>query len=152
MRVLVFGSRSLGVRHLDVMVERLEAVAQVALPGKPLVLVHGAGPPGKAPGAIGADMLSEVAAHLAWRGHAWAVRRYPVEPVGAETWAQAARRRNLEMVRSQPDMALCFHTDEGLGRGSRHTARALEEARPAGSRYLLVLMTAAGAVAREEQR
>src|SRR5690606_41809521 len=107
--------------------------------GEQLVLVHGAGPRGKQTGAIGADMLSEVAAHLAWRGRSRAVRRYPVEPGPTESWAQAAARRDAAMAHGPLAVAPCLHTDARLGRGTRLTAEALER-RPAGSRYLLVLM------------
>lgn len=152
MRVLVFGSRNLGARHLNAMVETLAWAVREAAAEEKLVLVHGVGPRGKRPGAIGADMLSEVAALLAWRGRPRGVRRVPVAPQAGESWAQAAARRNLAMVAMKTELSLCFHTDERLGRGSLITAQALEANRPEGSRYLLVLLNEQGTILRKEQR
>lgn len=152
MRVFVFGSRNLTAVHVDAMRQHLERVAQGLPAEEKLVLIHGSGPPGKEPGAIGADRLSEVAAHLAWRGRPRAVRRFPVKPEAGESWPQAAARRDVAMASTEHELALCFHTDVRLGRGSAITAQALEQRKPAGQRYLLVLLRSDGSVAMEEQR
>jgi hypothetical protein len=109
---------------------------------QPLILIHGDGPPGRAPGAIGADKLSEVAASLDWPE--WKrLRRFPPTPQPGETWAEAALRRNREMVAMKPGRAICFHTDPNLGTGSAYTARLLQEA---GIKFRVVLMKTSGEV------
>lgn len=158
MRVLVFGSRNITARHLPVMrrfilasalyrwsedrgpipLERvLAATSSDDIAGMVpddarfhegvLWLIHGDGPPGKTPGAIGADKLAEVAASLEWPATR-RVRRFPPNPEGAETWAQAAARRNAEMVAMRPDVSLCFHENLDMSRGSAMTAEFLKRA------------------------
>lgn len=149
MRVLVFGSRNLTARHVAAMIAEMKAVADGCPEGGRLVLVHGAGPRGTTPGAIGADMLSEVAAQFAWVGRARGVRRFPVEPKNGETWGAAAIRRDGEMVALKPERALCFHTDPGLGKGSAATARMLTAA---GLHYVFIHLTVDGQVLNREGR
>ena len=155
MRILVFGSRSLTAKHLPVVRHSVRVVASSMLDADgewavtaALVLVHGDGPPGRNPGSIGADKLSEIAASLSWP-NGWRIRRFPPTPRQGETWAEAALRRNREMVAIKPDMALCFHTDPKLGVGSAYTARLLAEA---GIPFRVILMKASGEVVSVEDR
>lgn len=179
MKLLVFGSRNLTARHLPVMrkfvlaavlyrwseergpipLERiLAARTSNDLAGMvpddarfhegTLWLIHGDGPPGKTPGAVGADKLAEVAASLEWPDTR-RCKRFPPNPVGDETWAQAAARRNAEMVAMKPDAALCFHENLDMSKGSAMTADFL---RRAGIGYRYVRVTGAGAVVSVEDR
>jgi hypothetical protein len=166
--VLVFGFRNLTARHLPAM--RWHILAAVlyrfdesmgpiplewiddSLPHRvpddarfhegPLLLIHGDGPPGKRFCAIGADKLSVVAASLEWPS-GWKCRTHPPTPQAGETWAAAAMRRNSALVAERPDVALCFHTDPCLGRGSADTARKLTAA---GIHFRVVLMDETGKV------
>lgn len=176
-KILVFGSRSLTARHLPAMRWHMLAAAsytwtyrgteEVVSPiplgwigpelrareedmrfHSALTLIHGDGPPGKVPGCVGADRLSEIAASLEWP-ETRRVRRFPPEPMAGETWAAAAGRRNREMVDARPDFAICFHADPNLGRGSAITARLLTEAK---IRWRLVLMKANGEIVKIEDR
>lgn len=155
MRLLVFGSRNLTVRCLPLMrgyisLDRLvqEEWWQV---DEPLLLIHGDGPPGKNPGAIGADKLAEVAASLEWpdtrRG-----RRFPpdVAPdASREEWGQAAARRNAAMVAMKPDCVLCFHENLDMSKGSAMTADMLKRA---AIPFRYVRLTAAGELVSVEDR
>lgn len=155
MRLLVFGSRNLTARHLPIIrgylsLDRLiqEEWWQV---DEALLLIHGDGPPGKTPGAIGADKLSEVAAALEWpdtrRG-----RRFPPD-VGPdatrEEWAQAAARRNAAMVAAKPDRVLCFHENLDMSKGSAITADLLTRA---SIPFRYVRVSGAGEVVSVEDR
>lgn len=113
-----------------------------------LWLVHGDGPPGKTPGAIGADKLAEVAASLEWPDTR-RVRRFPPTPVGDESWGAAAARRNAEMVALRPDRALCFHENLDASRGSIITAECLKRA---GISFRYVRVASSGAVVTVEER
>lgn len=116
--------------------------------GGPLWLVHGDGPPGKTPGAIGADKLAEVAASLEWPDTR-RCRRFPPTPVGDESWARAAGRRNAEMVALKPYRALCFHENLDMSKGSSITAECLKRA---GIPFRYVRVSGAGAVLSVEER
>lgn len=162
MKVLVFGSRNLTARHLPAM--RWHLLAAIVEPRplefatledirdgldhqsftwrRDLLLVHGDGPPGKTRNAIGADKLSVVSASLEWPS-GWKCRTHPPTPQAGETWAAAAVRRNSALVAERTDVALCFHTDPHLGRGSADTARKLTAA---GIRFRVVLMDEMGKV------
>lgn len=114
-------------------------------------LIHGDGPPGKTPGAIGADKLAEVAASLEWPDTR-RCKRFPpnVGPDATrEEWAQAARDRNLAMVAMRPDVALCFHENLDMSKGSAMTADFLNRA-SIGYRYVRV--SGVGAVVSVEDR
>jgi hypothetical protein len=111
-------------------------------------LYHGDGPPGRPPGAIGADKLSEVAASLEWT-ETRRVKRFPPEQQDGESWGQAAARRNAEMVAMRPDRALCFHENLDMSKGSAMTADFLQRA---GVRFRYVRLTSAGAVVSVEDR
>jgi hypothetical protein len=113
-----------------------------------LWLVHGDGPPGRPPGAIGADKLAEVAASLEWP-ETRRVKRFPPVQQDGETWAQAAARRNRAMVDAKPDRALCFHENLDMSKGSAMTADFLQRA---GVRFRYVRLTSAGAVVSVEDR
>lgn len=154
MRVLIWGSRSLTWKHLPVMravaryailanpgslSEWLDAAQDPAyglasltgslLPeGESLVLIHGDGPPGKTPGAVGADKLAEGACILGWPERR-RIRRFPVEQKDGETWGKAAARRDVAMAEARPDRAFCIHTDMDSSKGSIITARALKDRR-----------------------
>lgn len=176
MRVLMWGSRSLTWKHLPVM----RAVARYAtfvrqpdlglwlpealadadsrvwaeewLPeSEPLVLIHGDGPPGKTPGAVGADKLAEGACFLEWPERR-VLRRYPVDaPPGAthQEWSRAAAKRDVAMADARPDRAFCIHTDLDSSKGSIITARALT-ARRIG--YWYVQTSASGSVLKVQKR
>ena len=174
MRLLVFGSRNLTARHLpamrryilasvlysfehdmgpvplewidDSLASRVPDDAEF-LPG-PLFLLHGDGPPGKTPGAVGADKLAEVAASLEWPDTR-RCRRFPPDQQEGESWGQAAARRNAAMVAMRPDRALCFHTDLDRSRGSAMTAEFLTRA---GLHYRYVKLSNAGEVLTVEER
>lgn len=151
-RILVFGSRNLTARHLNVLRDYM-SMAKLAVDGwwtqgDSLTLVHGDGPPGKSPGAIGADKLAEVAASLEWPDTR-RVRRFPPTPVGDESWATAAARRNAEMVALKPDRALCVHENLDASRGSIITADCLKRA---GIPFRYVRVSGAGAVVSVEER
>lgn len=174
MRVLVFGSRNLTWKHLRMMRPLashaareacdlalwLEQAFQVArndslwgtvpeLPeSEPLVLLHGDGPPGRTPGAIGADKLAELACMEAWPERR-RVRRFPVEQRPGESWGQAADRRNGEMVAARPHRAYCVHTDLDASKGSSITAGYLTAA---GIPYWYVRVTPAGELVSVAQR
>lgn len=113
-----------------------------------LVLIHGDGPPGKAPGALGADKLAEIAASLEWPDTR-RCRRFPPEQAEGESWGQAAARRNAAMVARRPDRALCFHTDLDRSRGSSMTAEFLKKA---GLGFRYVRLSGAGEVLTVEER
>lgn len=174
MRVLVFGSRNLTARHLPVMrrfilaevlycfendmgpvpLEWIDDRLAHRVPDDAefrsgfLWLVHGDGPPGKVPGAIGADKLAEVAASLEWPDTR-RVRRFPPAPVGDESWGTAAARRNAEMVALKPDKALCVHENLDASRGSIITADCLKRA---GIPFRYVRVSSSGAVLSVEER
>lgn len=149
-RVLVFGSRNLTACHLSPLVVWLRTEADLVSPETKLQLIHGDGPPGKHPGAIGADKLSEVAAVLAWAGRERGVRRHPVVQQEGESRGVAEIRRDREMARTtKPFRAVCFHTDAGLGRGSAATANFLKRE---GVGFTLVLLSASGEVLSTEDR
>jgi len=180
MRILIFGSRSLTWRHLDVIrycathallteavslpefirrwttptnrlsPEEQAHVWRMAPKDSTLTLCNGDGPPGRNRGAIGADKLASYAAMGAW----WEypnrrMRWFPPEPNEGETWAQAAGRRNREMVEAKPDRAYCIHTDLDSSKGSSMTAAFLREA---GISYWYVRVTQAGALVSVEER
>lgn len=152
MKLLVFGSRNLTARHLRAMrafmaLDRLVSDGW-SQSGESVLLIHGDGPPGKTPGAIGADKLAEVAASLEWPDTR-RVRRFPPTPVGDESWAQAAGRRNAEMVALKPDRALCFHENLDMSKGSSITAECLKRA---GIAFRYVRLSGAGAVLSVEER
>lgn len=152
MRLLVFGSRNLTAKHLPIMrtflsLDRM-AVEGWWTVGTPIQLIHGDGPPGKTPGAIGADKLAEVAASLEWPSTR-RVRRFPPNPEGSETWAQAAARRNAEMVAMRPDVSLCFHENLDMSRGSAMTAEFLKRA---GLSFTYIRVSGAGELLGVERR
>jgi len=113
-----------------------------------ITLIHGDGPPGKTPGAVGADKLAEIAASLEWPDTR-RCRRFPPEQGPDESWGQAAARRNAAMVALRPDRALCFHTDLDRSRGSAMTAEFLTKA---GLHYRNVKLSNAGEVLTVEER
>lgn len=152
MRLLVFGSRNLTTRHLPAMrsflsLDRL-AVDGWWTVGGPVTLIHGDGPPGKTPGAVGADKLAEIAASLEWPDTR-RCRRFPPEQQEGESWGVAAARRNAAMVAMRPDRALCFHTDLDRSKGSAMTAEFLKKA---GLGYRYVRLSGAGDVLSVEER
>ena len=173
MRILVFGSRSLSWKHYDVMhrvvwhaslaIEHpldvfLEGVTRpggsgLDLKGLPeserLTLINGDGPPGKERGAIGADKLAVFAAMQTWVHNPRSVRWFPAEPHGQETWAQAAGRRNREMVEAKPQRAYCIHTNLDASKGSAMTADMLKQA---GIQFWLVTVKPSGEVVSVEVR
>lgn len=115
-----------------------------------LTLLNGDGPPGKGRGAIGADKLALFACMQKWWEYPRKrVRWFPPEPVGDETWAQAAGRRNREMVGARPERAYCVHTDLDSSKGSSMTASLLQSA---GIRFWYVRVTQAGALVSVEER
>lgn len=174
MRVLIWGSRSLTWKHFGVM----RAVARYAILANPgslkewldaaqdpahglasltglvlpesesLVLLHGDGPPGKTPGAVGADKLSEGACMLEWPERR-RIRRFPVEQKEGETWGKAAARRDWAMAEARPDRAFCIHSDLDSSKGSIITARALKDRR---IRYDYIRVSAAGSVLEVQKR
>lgn len=176
MKVLVFGSRNLTARHLPAMRKFIAAEGCYVHDGQfgpvasdvilscqtsddlmgfdqiqfhdGLVLIHGDGPPGKTPGAVGADKLAEVAASLEWPDTR-RCRRFPPDPAEGESWGVAAARRNAVMVAMRPDRALCFHTDLDRSRGSAMTAEFLTRA---GIGYRYVKVSNAGEVLSVEER
>lgn len=77
------------------------------------------------------------------------VRWFPPEPHGDETWAQAAGRRNRELVGAEPERAYCVHTDLDSSKGSSMTASLL---RAAGIPFWYIRVTQAGAVVSVEER
>lgn len=113
-----------------------------------LVLIHGDGPPGKTPGAVGADKLAEIAASLEWPDTR-RCRRFPPEQGEGESWGQAAARRNAAMVAMRPDRALCFHTDLDRSKGSAMTAEFLKRA---GLGFRYIKLSSAGEVLAVEER
>lgn len=172
-RVLFFGSRSLTWKHFGVM----RAVARYAtfvrqpdlglwlpealadadsrvwaeewLPeSEPLVLCHGDGPPGKTPGAVGADKLAEGACMLEWPERR-RIRRFPVEQQPGETWGKAAARRDWAMAEARPDRAFCIHSDLDSSKGSIITARALKDRRIP---FWYVRVSASGSVLEVQKR
>lgn len=176
MRLLVFGSRNLTARHLPAMRRFIAAEGCYVHNGQfgpvaselilscrdshdlmsynqiqfhdALTLLHGDGPPGKTPGAVGADKLAEVAASLEWPDTR-RCRRFPPEHGEGESWGQAAARRNAAMVALRPDRALCFHTDLDRSRGSAMTADFLKRA---GLGYRYIKLSSAGEVLTVEER
>lgn len=115
-----------------------------------LSLLNGDGPPGKARGAIGADKLALFACMQKWWEYPRKrVRWFPPEPQGDETWAQAAGRRNREMVEAKPDRAYCIHTDLDSSKGSSMTASLLISA---GITYWYIRVSQAGALVSVERR
>lgn len=153
LRVVVFGSRNLGAQHLEAMVQALGAVAASVAPETRLLLVHGDGPPGQRPGAIGADKLAEVAARLAWKGRPSAVRRHRAQWDKEGRAAGPIRNRRMAEGTGLPFRALCFHTDVDFmaapGSGSADMARALARR---GVGYTLVVLGNDGKQLRTEQR
>jgi hypothetical protein len=160
-RILIFGSRSLTWKHLPVMRLVASHAALVTpppleewltasgvtrpvelLPG-PLQLLNGDGPPGKERGAIGADKLAVLACMEAWPEGRRRMRWFPPEPVGNESWAEAAGRRNREMVEARPDRAYCIHTNLEASIGSSMTASLLIAA---GIAYWHVWVSQAGGI------
>lgn len=178
MRILIWGSRSLTWKHFGVMraVALYASLSHVhdecggvpplsvglfplllaggdddwhRLPeSEPLVLLHGDGPPGKTPGAVGADKLAEGACMLEWPERR-RIRRFPVEQKEGETWGKAAARRDVAMAEARPDRAFCIHTDLDSSKGSIITARALT-ARRVG--YWYVQTSASGSVLKVQKR
>lgn len=171
MRVLIWGSRNLTWKHLPV----FRSLARHALLGEPvplgaflsepqaislllellpedepLVLLNGDGPPGRTPGAIGADKLAMLACMEAWPERR-RVRWYPPEKfqVGDMTWAQGAAARNVAMAAAKPDRAYVVHEDLDASRGSIITAQALTER---GTPYWYVRVSPAGGVISVEFR
>lgn len=178
MKLLVFGSRYLTVRHLpamrrymlaEVLVRAADGTQPIPLEwvdeklvqrvphearfrDEDLVLIHGDGPPGKpdkVPGAIGADKLAVVAASLEWPAARRYVRTFGPIPRDGETWRAAAMRRNGEMVQERPDRALCFHLEARLGSGSADTGAKLHRM---GQSFRVVLLDAEGLVLKVEER
>lgn len=178
MRVLVFGSRSLTWKHFGVMraVALYASLSLVhdecggvpplsvdlfplllaggddnwrRLPAdEPLILLHGDGPPGKTPGAVGADKLAEGACMLEWPERR-RIRRFPVEQQPGETWGKAAARRDVAMAEARPDRAFCIHSDLDSSKGSIITARALKDRRIP---FWYVTVSASGNVLGVEKR
>lgn len=178
MKVLIFGSRSLTWRHLPVFralafhstldIHPYEAgrvpdmdfhLMHALLAGgddewprlhrHAFTLLNGDGPPGRERGAIGADKLAVLACMEAWPEDRRRMRWFPPEPRGDEIWAQAARRRNREMVEAKPDRAYCVHTDLDSSKGSSMTASLLTSA---GISFWYVRVTQAGALVSVEKR
>lgn len=176
MRILIFGSRSLPWKHLPVFralalhaymedtsgplpdlatwlpseIEHAgEASYRLCMASGPLVLLNGDGPPGKERGAIGADKLAVLACMEAWPEGQRRMRWFPPEPQGDETWAQAAGRRNREMVEAKPERAYCVHTDLDASKGSSMTASLLKSA---GIPFWYVRVSQAGSVVSVEER
>lgn len=114
-----------------------------------LVLLNGDGPPGRERGAVGADKLALLACMEAWPEDSRRVRWFPPEPKAGETWAQAAARRNREMVEAKPHRVYCVHSNLNASKGSSMTAGFLKEA---GIPFWLVTITPAGAVVSVEER
>lgn len=176
MKVLIFGSRNLTWRHMDVMLW-VATHAQLATPmplgefirlwahtpasehntdwqwlpeSEPLRLLNGDGPPGSSVrGAIGADKLAVFACMQRWPEKRRGMRWFPPEPKEGESWAQAAGRRNAEMVATKPDRVYCVHENLDASKGSSMTAKMLTEA---GIRFWLVTVSQAGAVLKVEER
>jgi hypothetical protein len=169
MRVMIFGSRSLTWKHLPIV--RLVAVhAAMAQPPdlgdwlrsargvpklvewlpdtEPVILLHGDGPPGGVPGAIGCDKLAELACMEAWPARR-SLRRFPVEQRAGETWGQAAARRNGAMVAARPHRVYVVHTDLDSSKGSSMTAGFLTAA---GIPYAYVRCKQSGELVGVEQR
>jgi hypothetical protein len=120
-----------------------------ALPeSEPLILLHGDGPPGKVPGAIGADKLAELACMEGWPERR-RLKRFPVEQHAGETWGQAAARRNAAMVAARPHRAYAIHTDLDASKGSSMTASFLTSA---GIPYWYVRVRQSGELVSVEQR
>lgn len=174
MKILIFGSRSLNWRHLPVfralafharaehpphLPTWLPAVLanddapewrQHQLPeSETLTLINGDGPPGKERGAVGADKLALLACMEGWPETKRRVRWFPPEPREGETWAQAAGRRNREMVAAKPDRVYAVHTSLDASRGSAMTAGFLREA---GLPFWYIQVTQAGVVVAVEER
>ena len=115
---------------------------------EPLVLLHGDGPPGKTPGAVGADKLAEGACMLEWPERR-RIRRFPVEQKEGETWGKAAARRDWAMAEARPDRAFCIHSDLDSSKGSIITARALKDRRIP---FAYIRVSAAGSVLEVQKR
>jgi hypothetical protein len=115
---------------------------------EPLILLHGDGPPGKVPGAIGADKLSELACMEGWPARR-RLKRFPVEQRAGESWGQAAARRNAAMVAARPRRAYAIHTDLDASKGSSMTASFLTSA---GIPYWYVRVRQSGELVSVEQR
>jgi hypothetical protein len=176
MKVLIFGSRSLTWKHVEVfswlaqhaMLAENEPLADFirmwahepssAHPGhawrwlpdtEPLILLNGDGPPGRERGAIGADKLALFACMRRWDEKRRRIRWFPPEPEGEETWAQAAARRNRAMVEAGPQRVYCVHTNLDASKGSSMTADFLKAA---GIPFWYVQATTAGALVGVEER
>lgn len=176
MRILIFGSRSLTWKHEPIFgwiaqhallaeneplgefirtwahepASAHPDVVRTWLPdSEPLVLLNGDGPPGKERGAIGADKLAVFACMRRWDEARRRVRWFPPEPQEGETWAQAAGRRNREMVEAKPERAYCVHTDLDRSKGSSMTAELLKAA---GIPFWYCKVSAAGALLSVEER
>lgn len=170
-RVLFFGSRNLTWKHL--WVAKLCA-AHAACTGTPdlgywleaatnpeddvwrceriteqLTLIHGDGPPGDTPGAVGADKLSEFACMETWPESQRRVRRFPVRPKDGEAWKVAAAKRDVAMAEAKPDLAYCIHTDLDHSKGSIITAHALQDRQ---RRFWYVRVSPAGELLSVEER
>lgn len=115
-----------------------------------LTLLNGDGPPGKERGAIGADKLAMFACMREWWKYPKKrVRWFSPEPKDGETWAQAAARRNREMVEAKPQRAYCIHTNLDASKGSAMTADMLKQA---GIQFWLITVKPSGEVVSVEVR
>lgn len=115
-----------------------------------ITLLNGDGPPGKERGAIGADKLALFACMQKWWEYPGKrVRWFPPESKDGETWAQAAGRRNREMVEARPERVYCIHTNLEASKGSSMTAGLLTSA---GIPFWNIRVTPAGAVVSVEER
>ena len=94
-------------------------------------------------------ILAVLACMESWPDDRRRMRWFPPEPQGDETWAQAAGRRNREMVETRPDRAYCIHTDLDSSRGSSMTASLLTSA---GISYWYIRVSQAGALVSVERR
>jgi|SRR6478609_2244096 len=117
MKVLIFGSRKwVEQRSIEEVLGRL--------PGGS-TLIHG--------DCQGADRIGGYVG----KRLGFIVRAYPAEADG-RTWPSAGPLRNEHMLKTEHpftdgtyfDLAVCFHKDKGLGKGSRHMHELLLEASP----------------------
>jgi hypothetical protein len=130
-RVLVCGSRNLTAAHLP---EVLRWMRKAYRPG--FVLIHGDGPPGDVPGAIGADKLAEAALAIIAPEALARVQRYPAD------WKRLGRsagpKRNIRMVEdSRPEGWLAFPLQGQANRGTFHTVGLLRAADVLGRAVVL---------------
>lgn len=115
MKVLVCGSRKwLSQKSIEEALKKLP---------KGTVIIHGA--------CEGADNIAGYVANKL----GFVVRDYPAEAEG-RTWPSAGPLRNQEMLDKEHiegdyfDLALVFHKDPGLGKGTKDMHSRLEEAVP----------------------